>query len=64
MIHYKLIFLINYFSLDSIEKENITSDDCKNIMNEFGEYMSKKNYRELMLVVRKAEENTDNFEIT
>lgn len=33
-------------------------------MNDFGEYMSKKNYRELMLVVRKAEENTENFEIT
>lgn len=55
---------MNYSSLDSIENENITSDDCKNIMIEFGDYMSNKKYRKLMLVVRKAEENTENFAIT
>lgn len=55
---------MNYSSSASIEKENITSDNCKNIMTDFGDYMSKKKYKELMLVVRKAEENTENYEIT
>lgn len=47
---------------ESIESIEVTDDERNNILNYFGDFVREKRYRQLMAVLRSAEEKIGNYD--
>lgn len=56
-------FIVSCLQQDSIEDERIRPEDCENLYEKFPKMIEEKDYERLMLLARKAEELTGNWEV-
>jgi condensin complex subunit 1 len=54
-------YIIKCLMQESIEEENITADECNELLKEFGQLVEAKKYKRLLLLIRKAEELNGNW---
>lgn len=56
-------YIINCLIKDSIEEEGIRTEECSQLYESFSAMVDEKNYKRLVLLVRKAEELNGNWDI-
>lgn len=54
-------YIIKCLRQESIEEENISAEECNELLKEFAQLVEEKKYKRLLLLIRKAEELNGNW---